>query len=153
MAKIIKLAIIAFLLYLAYTEGLPLLRQLGDGVGGDVLPRSGGVGPTGCVGAAERASDLFGERVGRVSGPGTDPQVWDDFRRSVDDAIYEAQSQCDCSMESCDKAREALSALGDQLAQFGERLRTGTMAQNPVSQQTRIPRLLGEARELARQGR
>ena len=152
MAKIIKLAIIAFLLYLAYTEGLPLLRQLGDRVGGDALHQSGGV-RTGCVGAAERASDRFGERVGRVSGPGTDPQVWDDFRRSVDDAIYEAQSQCDCRLESCDKAREALSALGDQLAQFDERFRTGTMAQNPVSQQTRIHRLLGEAQELARQGR
>ena len=130
MAKIIKLALIAFLLYIAYTQGLPLLRQqLGEGLGGDDTPRSG------CVGAAERASDLFGERVGRVSGPGTDPQVWDDFRRSVDDAIYDARSQCDCRLESCDKAREALSALGDQLAQFDQRFRSGSMAQNPAQAQ------------------
>ena len=148
MAKIIKLALIAFLLYIAYTQGLPLLRQqLGEGLGGDDLPR------TGCVAAAERASDVFGERIGRVSGPGTDPQLWEDFRRAVDDRIYEARSQCDCRLESCDKAREALSALEGQLARFGERFRSGTMAQNPAQQQVRVHRLIGEARELARQGR
>ncbi len=147
MVKIIKLALIALLLYIAYTRGLPLLRQqLGEGLGGDDRPQSG------CVGAAERASDIFDERIGRVSGPGTDPQVWDDFRRSVDDAIYTARSRCDCRLESCDKAQEALSALSDQLARFDERFRSGSMAQNPVQQQTRIHRLIGEARELARQG-
>ena len=38
-----------------------------------------------------------------------------------------------------------MSALGDQLARFDERLRSGTMAQNPASQQVRVHRLLGEA--------
>jgi hypothetical protein len=152
MRRIVTLAILAFLLFVAYDKGLPWLQdQLGQGPGlGDAAGDDPG---TRCVRLAERAYNTFGESIGRVGGPGSDPGVWADFRDRVESEVYDAESACGCARRSCDKASDAMSALRDTLRDFDDRFRgSAGMSFNPASKQLAIDSLLTEARTLARQG-
>ncbi len=145
MKRLVPLAILALLGYLAYTQGLPRLGGDGTDPGSDA--------PTRCVHLAEAASDAFGSGVGRLYVPGGDPDAWADFVASVGDRIADARSQCRCSEAACDKAAEALEALDDLVYRLDDQFTSGGAPQNHAGQLERVHGLLNQARGLARAGR
>ena len=148
MIKIIRMAVVLMVLFVIYQEALPWLQnQLGG-----ALPEDVDTGPVRCVGLADSANDSFGERVGRVSGPGADPGVWASFNAEIQEKIEVAQSACRCSKPSCRIAGEAMTELADLLDQLDVRFRGGSMERNPVSKQIGINDRLNDARKLAREG-
>lgn len=149
MSRFISFAILAVLVYVAYTEGLPWLRQQLDQ---DALV-SAGEGPARCVGMADRANDIFGDQVGRLSAPGGNADAWAVFVGDVDAAIGQARSACTCKEPSCRTALQAMTELRALLQQLDDRFRDGTARiRNPVERQKKINELLNHARGLARSG-
>ena len=147
MKQIVTLAILAIVLFLAYSEGLPWIQQQMGGESGD----GGGEAPARCVHQAERANDTFGDNVGRVFTPGGDPDAWDAFVERVRSETDDARSLCRCREPACEKATEAMDHLGELLDQYDERFRSGGgMSSNPAQELLRMHRLLTEARQLAR---
>jgi hypothetical protein len=149
MLKLVRIAVVALVLYVVVNEAGPWIKeQLSSGSsGGDAKP-----GPVRCVYLADEANEQFGDRVGRVSGPGADPAVWEGFLGEVRGHIGAAQQQCHCDQESCRKALEAMTTLEDLLHELDNRFRGGVMERSAVRRQQAVNELLNEARVLAREG-
>jgi len=149
MLKIVRLAVIALVLYVIVNETSPwVMSQLGSR-----SLQSADTGPARCVHLGDEANNRFGERVGRVSGPGADPGVWGDFLGDVRGRIGDAQARCTCTQASCRKALQAMTDLEDLLNELDVRFRGGVMERNAVNRQIEINELLNEARALARDGK
>ena len=148
MVKIVRMAVVLMVLVVAYNEVLPWLQE---GLG-STLPQEADTGPARCVGLADQANDSFGERVGRVSGPGADPGAWASFKAEIQDKISAAQRECRCPKPSCGIASNAMIELEDLLDQLDIRFRGGSMDRNPVQKQIGISERLNEARKLVREG-
>ncbi len=145
MKRIVPLAILALLGYLAYTQGLPRLGGNDTDTGDDA--------PSRCVHVAEVASDTFGNDVGRLYVPGGDRDAWADFVGAVGSRIADARSQCRCPAAACDKATEALEVLDGLASRLDDNFTSGGAPQNPTGQLERVHSLLSQARGLTREGR
>lgn len=157
MDKIIKLVVLAVLLFVAFDRGLPWIqRNLADRADaiGDVASGAATHGAAStCVSAADRASNAFGASIGRLGGPDGDLDSWSDFMDRVESKINQAEDRCECDVSSCEKASQAMSALAGVLRDFDDQKRgSGGLGSDPVRRQERINDLLDEARRLARQG-
>ncbi len=149
MMRIVRLAVVALVLYVVVNESTPWIKdKLGSGG-----PDAAASGPVRCVFLADEANEKFGDRVGRVSGPGADPAVWESFLGEIRGRVSQAQSQCHCEKESCRKALEAMISLEDLLNDLDNRFRGGVMPRGAVSRQVGINENLNEARVLAREGK
>lgn len=149
MAKILRFAVVILLLYVAWDQAMPWIRQ----ELGTAMPDVTAEGPARCVYLGGRANDTFGERVGRVSGPGGDAGAWEQFVGDVNAQIEAAQSGCRCRQASCQNVVRAMNDLEDLLDQLDMRFRGGTPRVNPVQRQIGINELLNEARILVREGK
>jgi hypothetical protein len=149
MFKILRLAVIALVLYVVVKEASPWIKeQLGSGA-----PAAGDTGPVRCVYLADQANEHFGDRVGRVSGPGTDPAVWSEFLGGVRSRIGDAQRQCRCDQLSCRQALQAMTTLEDLLNDLDLRATGGVMERNAINRADEVNELLNGARALAREGK
>jgi hypothetical protein len=153
MARIVKLLVIAVLLYVAWTQGWPWLeKQLGSlGISRTQAgaPTVGG-GPEGsCISMAERANDALAGGIGRFISPPFDTGAWMQFAGRVQLQIRDADSACGCPHEACVKASEALRELDALLMDMDGMVRGSAESfGNPATRQERIFDLLNEARQL-----
>ncbi len=155
MGKIIKWVVIIGLAYFAFTEGPGLVERIGDGAGdlGSGLNRgAASLGQGRCVKAAERASERFHRGLRDYSKPPIDMDSWARFTESLKGLIYDAESECNCPQDSCQRATDALTELNSLVTDFDSSLRGTGMPLNPARRQETIDRFLKRARELERQG-
>ncbi|MGK2857710.1 MAG: hypothetical protein ACSLFQ_10940 [Thermoanaerobaculia bacterium] len=150
---LVKLVILAVVVFAGYKFGLPWAQKQtfwpGTGSASSRVERDAG-----CLGPAEEAGAIWANGVARFMNPPVDAAAWGDFRSGVDIAISRAQSACGCAEESCDKAREAMSALSSMVSEMDAAVRSGgPPASDIVRTQERIDNLLDEARTLTNQGK
>ncbi len=151
MGKIIKIGILAVLVYVGIKQVPPLVEkisQMGEG-----LSRKGSsVSQGDCVPAAERASEIFINEMRNYQKPPFDLDEWGFSLERVREYTYNAEDRCGCGRDSCIRASEALSELNALIADFDNGLRGDGVALNPARRQETIDRLLKRAREFDRQG-
>ncbi len=151
MQRILALAIVAFLIYVVLTQGLPWLKgQLGPesaGQGG----RAGGETEHRCVEAAWQANETLAGQIRSFSRPPVDAELWGISFAEVVREIGSAEIECgSCLTEACDKAGTAVAEIRELALQFDDAVRGDpTGWRNPARRQERINRLLNEARTLA----
>ena len=152
MKRIISLAVVAAILYFAYTEFRPWLeRQLGTGTSSSISDSAEGA--QACVAFATDASMAFGAGIRPFVRPPIDVDAWDTANLEIESRIYEAESACLCFEQSCDKANEALSVLSDLLSDLDAGFRGDSpMPLNGARDQNRVDALLSEAEDLANDG-
>jgi hypothetical protein len=153
MDRVVKVAVVLALLYLAYAKGLPWLKTFFNGSEGTSSTSVAGGGSR-CVDLASQASTALGGEIGRFRQPPVDLGAWGDAFSRVQARISEAQVECGCPLASCRKASEALLTLDSLLNDLDTTFR-GDAAHpgNPARRQERVDGLLDEARRLAREGR
>ncbi len=150
MDRILKLAVLAVVLYFGVTKVVPWMKQeLGGGGARDFSDVGEGSGQ--CVAVAEAANRDFGAGIRQFSRPPIDVESWDRVERQLSSSLYDAESACSCPEESCDKAREALDELRSILYDYD----AGFRGRQPVPLNAarglqRVGRLLNEARSLER---
>ena len=149
MERLLKLAVLAVIIYFGVTAVVPWLKkELGGGGGRDFSGMGEGGGQ--CVAVAEAASRDFGDGIRQFSRPPIDVESWDRVERQLSGSLYDADNACSCPEGSCDKAREALDELRSILSEFD----AGFRGEQPVPLNAarglqRVDRLLSEARSLA----
>lgn len=148
MEKIIKWGIVAVILYFAFTEGGPYIKSLVNKVEESVPGSSGSSGGMRCVQAAERASESFAKSVSRGR---LEIEEWGSAKAMAQGRIQEARNLCDCGLDSCNKALEAMSELEGLVLQFDSGYRGGTPPLSAATHQERVNELLASAHALARQ--
>lgn len=151
MGKLIKYAVILGLAYVAYTEGPKWVEQIGE-LGSGLGRKGGSVGIGRCVAATETASETFARGMRDFSKPPVDIDAWDHFMEGLKGHMYDAENECSCARDSCQRASEALDELRSLMSDFDGSLRGSNLALNPARRQETIDRLLKRARELDRQG-
>lgn len=149
MKRLVTLVVVVIVLYVGYTKALPWIRQQmgqSSSAGGDTAAAR-------CVHQADLASDTFGDNFVKRFRPDADADFWDGFVGDVRKEIAAARSLCSCSGAACRKAKEAMNALDDLVADYDERFHSDLgMRPNPAGELSRVHDLLNEARALARQG-
>ena len=149
MGKIIKLIVVAGIIYFGLTYAIPWFK----GLAGAPLRTGGastGSGAGRCIDLASRASSAFGEEIRRFSRPPFDVNAWSASVTRLQIKMADADSACYCPSAACPKAREALSELRTLVSQFEGFVRgDATGMSNPASLQERVDQLLDEARALS----
>ncbi|HVT05604.1 MAG TPA: hypothetical protein VHL58_19775 [Thermoanaerobaculia bacterium] len=149
MPKIVKLLIVAVVLYFAWTKGLPRLKALGSS--SSTTTSASGSASTSCPDLAARASETWGSGLSRFVNPPVDVNEWQTFRSSVQSRIDEANDACRCSEPACDKTREAMSKLESLVSSVDGAIRGGgPMPSDAPQQQEQIDQGIDAAREMAR---
>ena len=144
MARVARLAVLAVLLFVAFSHGLPWVRdQLGMFTATE--------GPGLCVSLADRANDTFSDGLGSASASG-DSQVWGGFVGRVQVGTQRAKGACTCQESSCGRTLQALGELESLLDRLDVRARGGTLGRIRPDAQQHVNQLLAEARDLVRQG-
>ncbi len=151
MGRIVTLIVVLAVVYFAYTQGLPVLKQrLGlepqEDVGGSIP-----VGEARCVETAGRANRTLGQQVRQFARPPADSEMWSISYQQITGDIGAAEAACaGCLSEACRKATAAVSEMRSLAMQIDDTVRgdLGGMS-NPATKQERINRLLDEARSLA----
>lgn len=151
MGRILSLAIVAFLIYIVLTQGLPWLKgQLGAESGGEA---SGGGGEREyrCVETAWQANETLISQIRSFSRPPVDAEMWGVAFAEVMRDIGTAEVECGtCLTAACGKAGTAAAELRDLAMQFDGVVRGDASGwSNPARQQERINQLLDDARTLA----
>ncbi len=145
----VKLAIAVVIAVLIWKKGIPWIKQK---IGG---PESSGTTASNnsCVMAAETASERWGG-VTRFGNPPYDMSAWDSFRADVNDQVRAAEQKCSCSLESCTKARMALSELRSLLSETDSMIRGNSPPPAGIVQrQEQIDETINAAKELVLQGK
>lgn len=150
---LVKLVILAVVVYAGYKFGLPWAKEK------NLLPGSGSSSQrtardAGCLELAESASGVWAAGFSRFMNPPVDAAAWGEFRSEVDGAISRAKSGCGCAEESCGKAKEAMSALRSLVSEMDAAVRSGGPPPSDVVRaQEAVDNLLDEARTLTNQGK
>ena len=162
LAGIVKVLVLVVLVYVGVTEGWPWLRDRLDRQGGaadttetteEGVETGGGAGSR-CVDLAAEASTALGDQLHRFRQPPYDLDAWVSAAAATRERIAAADAACACSLESCATAAAALGELHGLLDAVDSVIRgEPTAFRNPARQQERIDDLLGQARDLARDGR
>ena len=159
LAGLVKILLLAVLVYFGVTAGWPWLRNQLDRKSGapaameDDVETSGGRGSR-CVDLALAASTALGDQFRRFRQPPYDLDAWGSALAASEERIGTADTACGCSLKSCTTAAAALGDLRSLLASVDSVIRGDPSAfRNPAREQERIDDLLGQARDLARNGR
>lgn len=146
---IVKWLVILVLIYLVWTVGLPWIQNQRTSSSSTSESSSDGS----CVNFAERASETWGGGIGRFVNPPYDTMAWDSFRGNVESRIRTAESACDCSTSSCDRARDAMRDLRAVVGDVDAAMRnSSSMPYDIVQRQEAIDNRINEARDLVRGG-
>lgn len=122
MDRIIKLVVVLVVVYFAYSVGLPWIKGL---LGSSPAGLRGNASEEAlCVGAAERAVDAFGDRLGRFLPP-IDADAWEESVSRSRTEISEAERGCGCGHEACREASRALSDLENMVTEYDDSVQAG----------------------------
>ncbi len=143
MERILKLALLAILLYGGYTFGRPYLEGFFDDIG----LGAGGTDVGGpCARQVMRARDSFANQIRDVAPP-VDVARWGSRLGMSQGRLSQARSACTCAGEGCDAAREALDSLERLMRRWDDAIRNqGEPPLNSVRALDAIDELLTEAR-------
>ena len=150
--RIIKLAVVIVIVYFAYTQVLPWVKNFGGGIGDTGSSETGfsDGGARRCIDLTSRASSTLGSELRQYTKPPFDLVDWSATVHKVEMKIYEADSDCRCSAPGCSEARQALSEIKSLLATFDGMIRGNTSGfSNPAEQLQEADRLIEEARYAA----
>ena len=141
MEKIIKLGLVAGLLYLGFTMGRPYIEGLID------TPAVGGSGGGQCSSQINRARDNFADKMRDVTPP-VNIERWNSGFAMSRGRVEQARDSCNCEGEGCAAGRDAVDALERLMREWDDSLqRSGAPPLNGARGLERVDRLIGEARE------
>ena len=159
LAGLLKALALVVVVYFAVTEGWPWLRDQLDRkptpptAAGDDAATSSGPGSR-CVDLALEASNDWADQLRRFRQPPYDLDAWGAALAATEERIATADAACACPLESCSAAAAALGELRGLLSAVDSVVRGEPSAfRNPAREQERIDDLLGQARDLANDGR
>ena len=142
MEKLIRLVVVIFLIMAGIKYGKPFLEHAMRGGSGSTAERPSGDDPGAeCVYAARQARDAFGSTMSSLKPGSTDF----DMTSSLDDAIYEARSVCNCATAACDYASRALDLLADTSSQVADPQQIGRAALEAARRLEQVDDLLDRA--------
>ncbi|HEV2721142.1 MAG TPA: hypothetical protein VG323_14060 [Thermoanaerobaculia bacterium] len=150
-SKLVKLLLLAAILFAAWKYGLPWIKQQTSHA---AEASATGSAASSCIVDAERASSSWGSGIGRFANPPYDVEAWSRFRADIDSKIATAETSCSDSSESSQKARSAMRDLRSLVADLDSAIRSGAPpAGDIVQRQEAIDAQLDAARELVRSGK
>ena len=147
LSKIVKWVLLLAVVFVAWKYGLPKLQQATSS------SSSGGGADKPCIAQAERASDAWGNGIGRFANPPYDLDAWGSFKSDVDRRISAAQSACSDSSESSVKVRDAMRDLQSLVSDCDTSIRAGSPPPDLVQRQGQVDSQLDAARELVKSGK
>ena len=150
MDRLVKIAVVAALVFLGLKFVVPMVKKQVGGRAGETAVAGGG---SSCVRSAERASETWGSGLRQFANPPYDLAAWSSFRGNVESSIASAESDCGCTAESCAKARAAMRDLRSLVSALDSTIRNGSDSSDFVQRQEAIDNQINEAGELARGGR
>ena len=147
MSKLLGLAILAILIYLVLTQGMPWLKtSMGSGAG----PDDGGESAY-CISQVDAASDAIADELIPNARPPVDAGVWGTVLVRVGGRLAAAENACSCPTAACAKGTDAVHELRTMFDELDDMARGNPMGfGNPARRQERVYSLLDEARALAR---
>lgn len=146
--RIVKFVVVIAIVFAVFKYGVPWVKGLG---GGEQVSSPSGAGS--CVRSAERASETWGSGLRDFVNPPYDANAWSSFRGRVESSINAAEADCDCTSESCIKARGAMRDLRALVNDLDSTVRNNTPPDDLVGRQERIDNAISEAADLARAGK
>ena len=142
---LIKLLIVAAIAVFVWKKGIPWWNEHHSGTSATSAADDS------CVSAAVEASEAWGSSIGRFANPPYDLGAWGEFRSRVDVAIAKAESQCNCSDESCTKSHQAMEELRTLVSESDSSIRGGTSPPGDmVQRQEQIDNAINAARDSLR---
>lgn len=154
MIRILKWAVVVFLVFVFLTEVVPRIRERVEGVtrgkvAGRPDPMTGEA--SGCVYLAVQANIFVGDEAHGAKPPPGDSSGWAEVGDEIRQRIATAEDACTCPQPGCSTARKAMEELG-VLVDDINRMISGQMSVvgSPGSQQERINALLDQAQVEAR---
>jgi hypothetical protein len=150
MDRIVKIAVIAALVFVGLKFVVPMVKKQVGSRAGEATVEGGGAS---CVRSAERASEAWGSGLHQFVNPPYDQNAWSSFRTNVESRIGSAESDCGCAAASCEKARSAMRDLRALVSDLDSTIRNGSDASDFVQRQEAIDNRITEAGELARGGK
>jgi len=146
--RALKLIIAAAILFIAWRLVGPMATEKLRST------KSGGKADSGCVSSAQRASNAWGEGLGRFVNPPYDLDAWSRFKGSVESKIANAESACSCEAESCQRVRGAMGDLRSLVGDLDNAIRSGAPPPgDAVQRQEAIDNSLDEAQALVSSGK
>ncbi len=146
MRRLLTLAVLAVVVYLGYTRGLPLLekhreRQAATDSAVDEAWR--------CVDLARQARATVSDQMRQFPRPPVDPGLWAAAMTHTGRELSSADSACRCGAPACGSASRALRQMRRLINQFDRAVRgDGSGFGNPATYQEEIDRLLADAEAL-----
>ena len=150
MGRTIRPLIVIAVLFVIWKFGVPFIKAKTGQTGVDAPAASAGGS---CVQSAQRASEAWGNGLSQFVNPPYDLDMWKAFRDNVDSSINAAEAECDCSAESCNKAKAALRDLHALVGDVESTIRNGSAPTEFVQRQERIDNQLNDAAALAADGK
>jgi hypothetical protein len=154
MKILVRLAILAVLIWAGIEYGAPWIEKISSGIASTGRPASGST--SGCVAAAEDASSSFGETVVKRATLPLDVDAWDRAYQRDRERVQRARDICHCfeveseDTSACEEANRALDLLEDFMTEMDKGLRSGNPPLNAPRLQELIDEHLVRARNLAR---
>ncbi len=146
--RLTKWVIVIVLAIVAWKYALPWVKQRHGSVAASPSAESS------CTSIAQHASEIWGSGLHRFANPPYDMAAWSDFRSGVESEIAKAQTECRCSLQSCETVRGAMSDLRSLVSEFDIAIRNGSPPpDNAVSRQESIDTTIETAAALARGGK
>jgi len=151
MNKLVKLIVVAVVLYLAWRHGLPWLKENFSSTKSSSAPATT---QGSCTQLASAASEAWGRGLHQFVNPPYDLNAWSSFRQDVESKISNAESECNCSSESCGKVKSAMRDLRSLVSDLDSAIRSGSAPpSDAVQRQEAVDRQIDEAVELVRSGK
>lgn len=153
MKTLLQLLVLAALGYAFWVYGLPWVKRQAGQSRPPISSPAAGPGGT-CVQMAARASEGLWDSVLDTNRALMDDAGWERVVAEVESTMFQARLSCDCRLESCATARNAIATLQDILSAAHGRFRSSQSI--PLEQGRRYEQAnqqLWDAYELAREGR
>ena len=151
MKSVVKLAVLAALLYLGYTKGMPWLERLQQSKQDQSVEQEQNAASADCVALARTAADTLGSELIPLAAPQTDRGTWGTALIRTGGALTDADNACRCGTKSCLQASVALIEMRQVIDSLNSALRgTAPPLINPANSLEHVDRLLDEAHRLIR---
>lgn len=146
--RALKLIIAVAILFFVWKLAGPMIKEKTR------LTKTVGASDSGCVSSAQRASNAWGDGLGRFVNPPYDLDSWTGFKGSVESKISNAESECSCAAESCQRVRTAMRDLRGLVGDLDNAIRSGSPPPgDAVQRQEAIDNTIDEAQALVRAGK